>query len=136
MTKNQKGTKKTINKTIYQKSSFFHTQQLEEAIPMDGIIGWFFSISSLGDVVADASQGRFLFFVLRHLAQKGHIWSTKVISGPDLLKKSRYVFRFLQSCLVSRTMMADFSLRSLLNRLKRNVSPMFRSAHEGNLIGK
>ena len=67
------------------------------------IIGWFCLHPSLGDVVAVASQGRFVFFVtlrccrrclagafffvlFRNLTQKGHNWSKKVISGPDVLK--------------------------------------------------
>ena len=44
----------------------------------------FFS-PNMGSVVAVASQGRF-FLLFRILAHKGHIWSKKVISGPDFLK--------------------------------------------------
>ena len=57
---------------------------------LDRIIGYdywmVFLHPTMGDVVADASQGRFFLFFLRHFLKKGHIWSKKLISGPDFLK--------------------------------------------------
>ena len=53
---------------------------------LDWIIGWICLHPSLGDVVAVASQGRFLFFFVGNLAHKGYILSKKVICGPEFLK--------------------------------------------------
>ena len=54
---------------------------------LDWIVGWFFLPNSEGTrgPQGHSSQGRFFLF-LSHIVQKGHIWSKKVISGPDFLK--------------------------------------------------
>ena len=54
---------------------------------LDWIIGWFFFTQTLTwpGPQGHSSQGRF-FFCLRHIVPNGHIWSKKVISGPDFLK--------------------------------------------------
>ena len=79
------------------------------------IIGWFLFLwiiglldlflPNMGSVVAVASQGRF-FLLLRHFLQKGHIWSTKVISGPFFSKNDDIwsdviIFYHILSTLVS-----------------------------------
>ena len=54
-------------------------------LPRRGVFFLFYT-PSLGDVVADASQGHFFVLFFRYLAPKSNIWSTKVISVPDFLK--------------------------------------------------
>ena len=60
-----------------------------------------FLFPNLGSVVADASQGRFVFFVFCNLAQKGNIWSKKVICGSDFWKNDYIwsdVIKFGREC--------------------------------------
>ena len=56
---------------------------------LDGIIGydyWMVVFFPNSDApVVHSSQGRFFSF-LRHFLQNCHIWSKRVISGPDFLK--------------------------------------------------
>ena len=66
---------------------FFHpTMGSVVAVASQGRFSFFLLLPSLGDVVAVASQGRFFCCFVRNLAPKGHIWSKKVISGPEFLK--------------------------------------------------
>ena len=46
--------------------------------------GFFHQLWSLLSTIP--RRGVFFFFCLRHILKNAHIWSTKVISGPDFLK--------------------------------------------------
>ena len=94
---------------------------------LDSIIGWvfspkygvccgaflagaFFFLFSPCSVVQRSSQGRFSFLFLRHFLRNGHIWSKKVISGPDFLKNDD-----IWSDLIKLAMVADSPASYLSN---------------------
>ena len=63
---------------------------------LDWIIGWFFFTQTLTWPAVHSSQGRFVVLFFRILVQKGHIWSKKVISGPDFLKSDDIWSNFIK----------------------------------------
>ena len=63
---------------------------------LDIISGWFFFTQTLMGPAARRGIPRRGAFLLRHILQDGHIWSRKVISGPDFLKNDDIWSNFIK----------------------------------------
>ena len=66
---------------------------------LDGIIGldyWMVFFHPTSDVaMVHSSQGRCFFLFFLNIPQKVHIWSNKLISGPDFLKNCNMLSDFI-----------------------------------------